>query len=51
MTEYSLNKLFRILHENGCHLNHTAFTHHGVYGVIIVFQKVQIPKTYQWFVG
>lgn len=51
MSEYSLNKLFRMLHENGCHLNHTAFTMHGVYGVLIVFQKVQIPKTYQWFVG
>jgi SAM-dependent methyltransferase len=41
MAEYSLNTLFRILHENGCHLIHTAFTSHGVMGVIIVFQKAQ----------
>jgi 2-polyprenyl-3-methyl-5-hydroxy-6-metoxy-1,4-benzoquinol methylase len=51
MAEYSLNRLFRILHENGCHLNHTAFTNHGVMGVVIVFQKAQIPRSYQWFVG
>lgn len=51
MAEYSLNKLFRILHENGCDLNHTVFTNHGVMGVVIVFQKVQIPRSYQWFGG
>jgi 2-polyprenyl-3-methyl-5-hydroxy-6-metoxy-1,4-benzoquinol methylase len=51
MAEYSLNKLFRILHEKGCHFIHTAFTHHGVMGLILVFQKRQIPKSYHWFTG
>jgi SAM-dependent methyltransferase len=44
MAEYSLNKLFRILHENGCHLIHTAFTRHGVMGVVIIFQKARISS-------
>jgi hypothetical protein len=51
MAEYSLNKLFRILHENNCHINHTVYTFHGMMGVIMVFQKTKIPKSYQWFVG
>lgn len=51
MSEYSINRLFKILHENGCHLNHTAFTDHGVLGVIIIFQKTQVPRSYQWFGG
>jgi len=51
MAEYSLNRLYRILHENNCHISHAVYTYHGVMGIILVFQKAQIPKSYQWFVG
>ncbi|HKY39991.1 MAG TPA: class I SAM-dependent methyltransferase [Polyangiaceae bacterium] len=44
MNQYSLNRLLRILQENGCHLAHLRFTETGsfgqkFYGVIIFFQK------------
>jgi hypothetical protein len=39
MNEYSLNDLFKILQESGCHRCHIRFTDHGMYGVIIFFQK------------
>jgi SAM-dependent methyltransferase len=47
MNEYDLNRLFRILHEGGCHLINTRYTETGsfgyrFYGVIIVFQKKRI---------
>ena len=44
MSEYSLSLLFRILHENGCHLVHTAYTQHGVLGLILIFQKAEIQS-------
>jgi SAM-dependent methyltransferase len=39
MNEYNLNDLFKILQESGCHRCHIRFTDHGMYGVIILFQK------------
>ena len=43
MAEYSLNRLFRILQENGCDVCHTRFSNHGVLGVLIFFKKNRIP--------
>ena len=50
MNEYSLNRIFRILQEDGCHSIHCRFTETGsfgypFYGVIIFFQKKQLPTT------
>jgi SAM-dependent methyltransferase len=47
MNEYDLNRLFRMLHEGGCHLVNTRYTETGsfgyrFYGVIIVFQKKRV---------
>jgi len=47
MNEYDLNRVFRILHEAGCHLINTRYTEtgsfgHRFYGVIIVFQKERV---------
>jgi SAM-dependent methyltransferase len=36
---YDLNKIFLMLHDNGCHKCVVRFSHHGVYGALIFFQK------------
>ena len=50
MNQYNLNRLMRILQENGCHLAHLRFTETGsfgqkFYGVIIFFQKKALDTT------
>jgi 2-polyprenyl-3-methyl-5-hydroxy-6-metoxy-1,4-benzoquinol methylase len=36
---YNLNRLFLILQENNCHNCQVRFTHHGMEGIILFFQK------------
>jgi hypothetical protein len=50
MNEYDLNRLFRILHEGGCHSIHTRHTETMVfgqrlYGVLLLFQKRRTAGT------
>jgi SAM-dependent methyltransferase len=47
MNQYDLNRLFRILQEEGCHIVHSRFTEtgsygHAFYGVILFFQKKRL---------
>jgi SAM-dependent methyltransferase len=42
MNEYDLSLLFRTLHENGCHRCAVRFTDHGMYGLVLLFQKTQM---------
>lgn len=37
--EYNLNRVFEILYDHGCHRSFCRFTHHGLKGVMIFFQK------------
>ena len=39
MYSYNLNKLMLILQQNDCHNCHVRFSHHGVEGVLLFFQK------------
>jgi len=50
MNEYSLNRLFRLLHEAGCHTVYPRFTETGsfgqsVLGVLLFFQKRRMDVT------
>jgi len=45
MHTYRLDRLFRQLHDRGCHAVTARFTQHGVYrGVLLVFEKVARPS-------
>ena len=44
MAEYSLNRIFRILQENGCGVCHVRFSRHGILGVLLVFKKERLPE-------
>jgi SAM-dependent methyltransferase len=39
MYSYDLNKLMLILQQNDCHNVHVRFSHHGVEGILLFFQK------------
>ena len=39
MYSYNLNRLMLILQQNDCHNCHIRFSHHGVEGVLLFFQK------------
>ena len=43
MYPYDLNAIFRLLQDNGCHKAQVRFTHHGLRGAIIFFQKHTDP--------
>jgi ubiquinone/menaquinone biosynthesis C-methylase UbiE len=39
MYEYNLNEVFEILQTNDCHKCYVRFSHHGMNGVVVFFQK------------
>jgi len=45
MHTYRLDRIFRLLHDRGCHAVAARFTQHGVYrGVFLVFERVARPS-------